>query len=203
MICYISHYCQSHIERYPQTHDIFATPFKQKSNNPLKPLKALDTCLNAFYFNNPLQEPIPVDRPRQRPNLKMWARMTVDAMEFSRQHLITQELKEQTDTLVAHVFCHWDNLIRALMEVKSFEGYDEDQKTQDLIDICNVLNHERVSQRIRDPYNDLLKQGKHAVLSQPLTKLTQGPHILVQFNGNNNLPRPNQSTPKFSRRNST
>ena len=172
MICYVSYYCQSHIEKNTKTHDIFATPFKQKTRNPLKPLKALDTCLNAFYFNSPLQEPIPIDRPRQRPNLKMWARMTVDAMEFSRQDLITTELKDQTDTLVAHVFCHWDNLIRALMEVKSFEGYDEDQRTQDLIDICHILNHERVSQRIKDPYNDLQKQGKHAVPSESPKYLT-------------------------------
>jgi hypothetical protein len=98
--------------------------------------------------------------------------MTVDAMEFSRQDLITKELKDQTDTLVAHVFCHWDNLIRALMEVKSFEGYDEDQRTQDLIDICSILNHERVSQRIKDPYNDLQKQGKHAVPSVSTKHLT-------------------------------
>ena len=163
MICYISHYCQSHIEKQPKTHDVFASPFKQRTRNPLKPLKALDTCLNAFYFNSPLQETVAKDRPRQRPNLKMWARITVDAMEFSRQDLITKELKDQTDTLVAHVFCHWNNLLRALIQVKSFEGYDEDQKTQDLIDICNILNHERVSQRIKDPYNDLQKQGKHAV----------------------------------------
>jgi len=98
--------------------------------------------------------------------------MTVDAMEFCRQDLITKELKDQTDLLVAHVFCHWDNLLRALIQVKSFEGYDEDQKTQDLIDICNILNHERVSQRIKDPYNDLQKQGKHAVFPQLVTQLT-------------------------------
>src|SRR5215471_4919869 len=98
MICYLSHYCQSQIERTPKTHDIFAASFKQKTCNPLKPLMALDTCLNAFYFNSPIQEPIPINRPRQRPNLKMWARMTVDAMEFSRQNLITVEIKEQTDT---------------------------------------------------------------------------------------------------------
>lgn len=163
MITYITHYLQSHIEKTPKTHTMFAIPFQQKTRNPLKALKALDTCLNAFYFNSPLQEVIPTDRERQRPNLKIWARMTVDALDFSRQDLISEDLQDQTDALVARVFCHWDSLIRALTEVKSFEGYDEDQRTQDIVEICEILGKKPFSDRIKDSHNDLGKEGKHAV----------------------------------------
>lgn len=122
----------------------------------------LDASLNAMYYNSPLQEPIPVKRAKPRPKLKIWARMTVDALDFNRHVLITDELSREVDKLVAHVFCHWDNLVRALMETKSFEGYDEDQRTQDIIDICGILG-KAFPERIRDEYNDLGKLGKHAV----------------------------------------
>jgi hypothetical protein len=162
MISYIAYYCQSYIEKNPKTHTILALPFQQETRNPLRPLKALDTCLNAFYFNSPLHEIIPTDRKRQRPNLKIWARMTVDALDFSRQD--AKEFKDHTDTLVAHIYCHWDSLLRALTEVKSFEGYDEDQRTQDIIEICEILKQKSFSDRIKDSHNDLAKEGKHAVI---------------------------------------
>jgi len=163
MITYITHYCHAHFEQSPETYELLTMPFQQNTRNPLKALRALDTCLNAFYFNSPLQEIVPVDRPHHRPNLKIWARMTVDALDFSRQDLNTPELKEQTDTLVARIFCHWDTLLRALIEVKTFEGYDEDQRTQDIVEICEILKQKSFSDRIKDIYNDLGKEGKHAV----------------------------------------
>jgi hypothetical protein len=169
MFSYITHYCQTHIEKNKKTYDLFAVPFQQRTTNPRVPLKALDNCLNAFYFNSPLQEPIPTDRPRQRPNLKIWARLTVDAFDFRHtlllnKVLVTKEMREETDILVGRIFCHWDSLIRALVEVKSFDDYDEDQKTQDIIDICNIFG-ETFAEHIKNPYNLLGKYGKHAVPS--------------------------------------
>jgi len=159
---YIIYYCQSHIEKNPKTHTLFTLPFKD-TYGLLRPLKALDTCLNAFFFNSALHEIIPTDRKRQRPNLKIWARWTVDVLNLTRPDI--EEFKDQTDPLVAHIFCHWDNLLRALTEVKCFEGYDEDQRTQDIIEICEILKQRPFSDRIEDSYNHLGKEGKHAVIA--------------------------------------
>jgi hypothetical protein len=164
MISYLTHYCNAHIDKYPSHYDLFAVPFQQTTRNPRPALNYLNICLNSFYFNNPLQEPIPSDRRRQPPNLKGWAKMTVDALDFGRHLINSKDLAEETDVLIAHIFCHWDNLIRALTEAKSFEGYDEDQRTQDIIDICNILG-KAFALRIQDGYNDLKKSGKHAVPS--------------------------------------
>jgi len=196
MLSFITHYCQSNIKKYQETYNLFALPFQQRNRNPLGPLIALDTALNAFYFNSPLQELAPVDRKRSRPNLKIWARMTVDALNFSRHIVNTDELSQETDKLVAHLFCHWDNLVRALTEARSFEGYDEDQRTQDIIEICNILA-KAFPVRIKDEYNALGKLGKHAV-PRSLFQLILGSCVLVQSNGNYIKPRSGRRGPNIS-----
>lgn len=162
MMSYLVHYCQTQIERSQHTYDLFAVPFQQRTRNPRTALKALDICLNSFYWNSPLQEPIPSDRARQRPNLRIWARTTSDALTFQRLLLTTNELKEETDLLIAHIFCHWDNLLRAMMRMQSFADYDDDKKVQDIIDICNIAG-KAFGERIQDEYNTLGKFSKHAV----------------------------------------
>lgn len=169
MYAHLTHYCESRIEKDTKMYDLFAAPFQQPATLLQTPLKALDNCLNAFYFNSPVQEPIPSDRPRQRPNLKIWARMTVDALKIRHtllfnEVLVNKEAREQIDVLVARIFCHWDSFIRGLVEINSFEDYDEDQKTQDIIDICTIFAP-TFAEYIRNPYNLLLKHGKHAVPS--------------------------------------
>jgi hypothetical protein len=171
MISYLAHYCRSHIEDDPEMLKLFTAPFKQ--NSPFKEksirsshvaLKALDTCLNGWYFDNPAQEPLPKMRPPQPPNLKLWARITASALDFGRIIMDMDKQKEQTDMALSHIFCHWDNLLRGLMELK-LDGYDEDQRTNDIIEICDILKTP-FSTRIRDSFNDLSNSGKHAVILQ-------------------------------------
>lgn len=164
MVSYLVHYCQAQIERSQDMYNAFALPFQQRTRNPRTALKALDTCLNAFYWDSPLQEPLPVDRERQRPNLKMWARFTADALNFQRQLLTTDELNIETDLLIGRIFCHWDNLIRALVTTQTFKNYDDDKKIQDIMDICNV-GGKAFGERIQDEFNSLGKCSKHAVSS--------------------------------------
>lgn len=148
------------MEKYPASYEIFATPFKE--NNRRFGLKALDACLDAFYYYSPLVEPIPSTRQRVQPNLKILARMTVDAISFTSKSLQTKRLNEEMDILVAHVFCHWQVLVKALLDADHFEGYDQDQRMQDLIDICNILGN-LFSIFIQDRHNHLGKMSKHAV----------------------------------------
>src|SRR5579859_5871159 len=154
MISYLVHYCQAQIERSQEMYNAFALPFQQRSRNPRTALKALDTCLNAFYWDSPLQEPLAVDRERQKPNLKIWVRMTADALDFQRQLLTTEELQRETDLLIGRIFCHWDNLLRALVTTQTFKDYDDDKKTQDIMDICDA-GGKAFGERIRDEYNCL------------------------------------------------
>ena len=162
MISYLVHYCHNYIEQSQNTYDAFAFPFKSKRRSPGTALKALDICLNSFYWNSPLQEPIPLDRWKQRPNLKLWAKVSVDALLFERLFLTTNELKEETDILIGHLFCHWDNLLRAMVNIQSFPDYDEEKKMQDIMDLCDIFG-KSFAERIQDEFNALGNCGKHAV----------------------------------------
>jgi hypothetical protein len=166
MVSYLVHYCHNHIERSQNVYDAFAYPFQSKKQSPGVALKVLDICLNSFYWSSPLQEPIPLDRPKQRPNLKLWARASVDALRFERLYLSTKELKEETDLLIGHLFCHWDNLLRAMVNIQTFPEYDEEKKMQDIMNLCNIFGIS-FAERIQDEFNALGNCGKHAVSAFP------------------------------------
>ena len=158
----VTYYCQPHIEKYPASYEKFASPFKQHTNDPRLPLKALDACLNAFYHNSPLLETIPANRVRARPDLKIWARMTVSAISYFRPVFTVQSVSMETETLISHVFCHWQVLVKALIDADHFEDYDQGARTQDLIDVCEILG-KTFAVFISDEHNQLGERSKHAV----------------------------------------
>jgi len=162
MISYLMHYCQKQIEQSQDTYELFAIAFRNPQRNPCLALQYLDTCLNSFYWDSPFQETLPADRPRQRPNLPIWARMTTEALGFRSALLNNDKMKEEGDLLIGRIFCHWDNLLRALIDTISFPDYDDDKKVQDLMNICNA-GGKAFGERIQDEYNDLGKCAKHAV----------------------------------------
>lgn len=93
--------------------------------------------------------------------------MTVYALDFSHQSYH----KETSDNFVARIFCHWDNRIRAFLEVENIEGDGEDQRIKEISEILAILG-KTFPERIRDEYINLKKPGKHAVL--PILYRTKG-----------------------------
>ena len=165
-----TYYCQTHIEMYPASYEIFASPFQLGKKDPLRALKSLDACLpiEGFCLGYPLVEIIPSTRTRERPNLKIWARMTVDTLSQVVKFLPTDTLNETADTLVAHILCHWQVLIKALLEA-DFENYEHNTRTNELLEICNILG-KSFAMFIQDEHNHLKKSGKHALF--PIVTLT-------------------------------
>lgn len=153
---------------YPASYEIFAAPFQRGKKDPLKVLKCLDACLDGFCLGNPLTETVPSTRTRERPNLKIWARMTVDAISQVAKSLPIVALRETADTLVAHIFCHWQVLIKALLEA-DFENDEHNTRTNELLEICNILG-KSFAVFIHDEHNHLNKSGKQAVF--PIVTLT-------------------------------
>ena len=162
MISYLLYYIGDFIEKHPRLYDRLPGVFtKQGHRNPLLELKALDNCLNAHYFDNPITETICPDRVRPRENLKLWARLTVDALAYGSRVAISYE----EDLAIARLFCHWEAMLRGMTMVQLHEGYDEEQQTQDILDVCEILGHENFCKRIQDPYDSLGNRAKHAVPS--------------------------------------
>jgi hypothetical protein len=162
LICYLTYYCQDHIEKSQKIYYIFALPFIRKGDDVLRPLRALDTYLNGFHFSNPLSERVPADRERQPLNLKIWARMTAKVLNFSHNPTSTPEIKQAIDTAVAHIFCHWNCLIHTVTDIAAIKGHEEEKRTQDLADLCAIFANE-FSDWILDGRSELLAQSKHAV----------------------------------------
>jgi hypothetical protein len=161
MISYLLYYIGDFIEKHPCLYNRLPGVFTKQS--PLPELKALDNCLNARYFDNPITETICPDRVRPRENLKLWARLTVEALAYGSRSRLAIPYEE--DLVIARLFCHWEAILRGMTMVQLHEGYDEEQRTQDILDVCEVLGHVNFCDRIQDPYDSLGKRGKHAVPS--------------------------------------
>lgn len=189
MISYLLYYVGDFIEKHPRLYNRLATVLTQQgSRNPLVELKALDNCLNAHYFDNPVSETICPDRVRPRENLKLWAKLTVEALAYDSRFTIIEH-KPNEDEAIARVFCHWDAMLRGVTLVQLHDGYNEEQRTQDILGVYEVLGHDNFCNRIQDPYNNLGKQAKHAVASPPSATDTIGLHLLGQSHGYDNISR--------------
>lgn len=166
---YITHYSQSFIPKNKKFLAAFMSAFRPNVHYPSYPLEALDKCLAGFHFENPLTEPAPEDRDRERPDLKVWATLTVAAMknnhpsEQPEKQVDHEKEKKQYYELVGSIYCHWDNLLRAMTAATEYDGFDDDAKTQELIDVCEILKAPAFSQYIQDAGNVLPKTSKHAV----------------------------------------
>lgn len=162
MMAYITYYCSAEMDKNKAIYDIFAEPYIQQYMSPVAPLKYLDATLNACYYNSPLFEKVAPGQIRPRPNLRGFAKMTADALDFPNE-IVNKDNKEATDMMIAHVFCHWDGLFRLLSDPRAFEDYEEDQQRQDIVDLCLILG-KQVGWRIRDRDGLLCDAGKHAVI---------------------------------------
>lgn len=91
----------------------------------------------------------------------LWAKITSEAVDIDLERL-ADDVLEETDNLIAHVFCHWDVLLRTLVQAKSSEGYHDCQGGQDIAHICGYL-HFGFTKYVRDRHSSLGKCGKHAV----------------------------------------
>jgi len=188
---YITHYCQSFILKNKEFLAAFESAFRPNPRYPSFPLEALDKCLAGFHFENALSEPAPDNRVRERPDLKVWAKLTVAAMTNShpsyRLDIQAEPLMQEKHyyALVGSIYCHWDNLLRAMASATEYEGFDDDAKTQELIEICEILKVPAFSQYIQDSGNILPNSSKHAVCpsSPTFPDGFPGKYILVQFNG--------------------
>lgn len=163
MMCYLIYYCQDQMEKCQKTFDLFGVLFTRRGNNVESPLKMLDACLNGFHFNNPLREEIPGDRQRPPLSLKLWARFTVRALNFTGDFVNTYERKTAVDSLLAHIFCHWHCLIHSFTDIATYKGFAEVKHNQGLVDVCQILN-KAFPERIQDVDNELGPQSKHAVI---------------------------------------
>jgi hypothetical protein len=137
--------------------------------HPSRPLEKLENCLAGFHYENPLTEPASTDCVRERPNLKVWAKLTVEAFSKSHPDYYPEKAAQQAGErkryyeLVGLIYCHWDHLLRTMLSTNDYEGFGDDEKTQELVEICEILNAFEFSQYILDGANLLPKTSKHAV----------------------------------------
>ena len=200
MVSYLLYYIGDFVEKNLRLYNHLVTVFTQQgSRNPLVELKALNSCLNARYFDNPAMETVSPDRVRPRENLKLWAKLTAETLAYdSRFMMIDHKLKE--DEAIARVFCHWNAMLRGVTTVPLHDSYDEEKRIQDILDVCEVLGDANFCKRIQDPYNNLGAKAKHAVVSSLKTRLTSGLYLLDQSHGNNRFSR-HQHRENIPRRN--
>jgi len=172
MMAHITYYCASEILNDKEMYELFADPYIQKYTRPEFPLKNLDATLNAFIYNSPFSIKLAPAQSRPRPNLKGFAKFTVDAIDYPRT-ITNDENKEDTDIFIARVFCHWDSLLRAINDesfLQECEKYSTIERRRDIIDLCAMMA-KPMAWHIRDRDGMLCQAGKHAVMT-PCVGLT-------------------------------
>jgi hypothetical protein len=164
---YATYYCQSKILANNDYLDAFKAGFRIIHNDPTWALNALERNLAAFQVDNALNEATPLDRLPQPPDLKVWATLTVHA--FNQNHPLNDIEQHGVQTrlyleLVALIYCHWDYLLREwITERDDDDAFGNGAKTQDLVEICEILKDFGFSQYIQDKNNVLDSPAKHAV----------------------------------------
>jgi hypothetical protein len=163
---YATHYCQSEILTNNDYLDAFKSGFRAIPNNPLWPLYALEKNLAAFHVEtNAINEPAGLDRLPQPPDLKVWATLTVHAF---KQHGLRTGDDRICLELVGLIYCHWDYLLRKwILERQDDDAFGNGAKTQELVEICEILKDFAFSQYIQDKNNVLDSPAKHAVVPSP------------------------------------
>jgi hypothetical protein len=143
-------------------YDILGRPFRSTFETQ-KALRALDNCLNSFLINRGRHGDVAPGGPLPRGSIKFLVHLTAKALAFSHSFYrsMVKNDYEDTDVLIAHLFCHWDVLLREVIAPP--EKRDFDRINQDCIDIFSVLA-DCFAKYVRDMYNILGKCGKHAVL---------------------------------------
>lgn len=151
-------YCKSNVEMTSFEYTVFAKPFKQRetwtkprADDPRKALVALDRCLNSLYQTDSGHS----ERPRLPSNLIIWAYITYEALDIDDLDKLDSDTCKEMDQLIAHLFCHWDILLRTLIDCKLSSG-------QSIAQICGRLDL-RFDKFIRDCNSSLGKCGRHAV----------------------------------------
>jgi hypothetical protein len=176
---HVTHYCQSQMLEKQTCLNAFKSGFRTVAHQPSWGLDALDKYLAGFHFENAITEPAPTERLPQPPDLKVWATFTVHAFQQNNpnNHIEQQDRpayeKKKFLELVGSIYCHWDYLLRKwVSERKDDRAFGNDAKTQELIEICEILKDSAFSQYIQDRHNVLPNSSKHAVVPLPQTLLT-------------------------------
>ena len=167
---YATHYCQSRIFKKQIYLDAFTNGFRCMKHRPSWGLEALDKNLAAFHFQNAFTEPTFNDCPPQSPDLKVWATLTVFAFKNNHprnyielQHNPMYEEQKYME-LIGSIYCHWDYLLRKwIAEREDDPDFDDDAKTKELVEICEILKDSAFSQYIEDRSHVLPPASKHAV----------------------------------------
>ena len=162
MMCYLIYYCQDQMEKCQKTFDLFGVLFTRRGNNVESPLKMLDACLNGFHFNNPLREEIAGDRQRPPLSLKLWARFTVRALNFTGDFVNTYERKNSRRLFVGSYI-----LPLALFDPLIYRYHTRDSLKLNIIKVSLMsakFFNKAFPERIQDVDNELGPQIKHAVI---------------------------------------
>jgi hypothetical protein len=163
MMTFITHYAGSKLGD-KEIFETFAEPYIQKYMSPEWPLKNIDATLNAFIHNSPFYEKLAPGDLRDVPDLKAFARSTAYALEYPNE-ITNDENKETIDTSIAHIFCHWDHLLRTLNDESFFQDCDDYHpidRRRDIIDLCALIA-KPMGWHLRDRDGRLCESGKHAV----------------------------------------
>jgi len=120
----------------------------------------LDRLLNSLYqiTDSGLSE-----HPRLPSTMKLWAHLTYEALDISHLERLKDDVRQEMDNLIARVFCHWNVLLRMLLEAQLSEQNRDSKEEQDIARICGRLDV-CFEKFIRDPHCSLGKCGKHTVL---------------------------------------